>query len=179
MHGVTRRRILSWLWDYLVVLGLLAAVFVVVGVPASLGWLHLGWMRDDPVLTDVFITLLTVVPFLAYLAGTESGTNHATWGKRREQLAVFAPDHGLPGGGAILIRNLIKLLPWQFGHMGALRVAASKAPSPGAVVFLVMSLAMLVAVAGPPLLGRRGIHDVVAGTVVLGSGKDRPPSRGV
>ncbi len=169
---MTGRRVLSWLWDYLVVLGVFAADFVFVGVPTLLGWLRLGGVRDDPVLTDVFVTLLTVVPFLAYLAGTESGPHCATWGKRREQLAVFAQDHGLPTRGAVLMRNLIKLLPWQFGHMGALRVAASKAPSPSAVVFLVVSLAMLVAVAGPPLLGRRGIHDLVAGTVVLGSGRD-------
>lgn len=126
--------------------------------------------------TDVFVTLLTVVPFLACLAETESGPNHATWGKRREQLSVFNRDHELLRGGAVLMRNVVKLLPWQFGHMSALRIAASKAPSASAVVFLVVSLIMLVAVAGPPLLGRRGLHDLVAGTVVLGSGEDGPIS---
>jgi hypothetical protein len=166
------RRIRSWLWDYLVVLGLLGAAFLLIGLPSLLGWLHLGWMQENVVLSDIVIALVTVIPFLAYLVATEAGHGHATWGKGREQLAVFDLDHASPRPSAVVLRNTIKLLPWQFGHMGAILIAADQEPSLPAVLFPVVSLVLLVAAAGPSLLGRRGVHDLVAGTQVLVAGSD-------
>jgi hypothetical protein len=38
-----RSRLASWGWDYLVVLGWLALVFIVVGFPQLVGWIDLAW----------------------------------------------------------------------------------------------------------------------------------------
>jgi hypothetical protein len=163
---VVQRRLLSWFWDYLISLCVLGGAFVVVGVPSLLGWFRLQSVWDNPVGTDVAITLLTVVPFLAYLVVREVADDHATWGKAREHLIVRDLRHAPESRNGFVVRNVIKVLPWQFGHMGAVRLARDAAPSGIAFVYVAVSLFLASAIAGPPLMARRGLHDLVAGTTV-------------
>jgi uncharacterized RDD family membrane protein YckC len=72
-----------------------------------------------------------------------------------------------PGGARIAIRNLIKVLPWQLVHMGTLRLVTSAEVSTAAISLQVASLTILVLVVGPILFGRRGLHDLLAGTRVV------------
>jgi hypothetical protein len=65
-----------------------------------------------------------------------------------------------------VIRNLLKVLPWQLGHMGTMRLATSIEVSTAAISLQVASLTILILVVGPILIGRRGLHDVSAGTRV-------------
>jgi uncharacterized RDD family membrane protein YckC len=163
-----RRRLRSWWWDYLVVLVWLLVVFVLVGVPTLLDIVDLGWLWSRPATADVASAALTVVPYLLYLIGTEAGPTHATLGKRRAGLGVAASDGTPPTFRQIVARNVIKVLPWQLGHMAAFRMAAEARPSAAAIAFDVLALLVLVAVAGPPLARRRGLHDVIARTTVTG-----------
>jgi len=161
-----RRRLRSWWWDYLVVLAWLLLVFVAVGLPGLLGWLDLDRIWSRPLTADLAVTALTVVPYYAYLVGTEAAPAHATWGKRRSGLVVTAADGSPPGGTGIAVRNLVKVLPWQFGHMAAMRFATGAGGVAPAVACWVVSVALLALVVGPALAGRRGVHDLSAGTVV-------------
>lgn len=158
------RRLRSWLWDYLVILVWLAIVLLVIGVPQALGWLDLSAIWSNQIVADVAVTVLTVIPFWRYLVITEAGPSHATWGKRRAGLAVAADP--VPTVGRVAFRNLIKVLPWQFGHLSAMRFATGEV-TVFAVVAYVVAMVLLVAVALPPLLGRRGLHDLAAGTRVV------------
>ena len=170
-----RRRLVSWWWDYLVVIAWLLAVFVVVGVPTLLRVVDLRWLWSRPASADVTSAALTVVPYLVYLIGTEAGSTHATLGKRRAGLTVAAAGGRPPALRQIVVRNFVKVLPWQLGHMAAFRLATVDRPSAAAVAFDALAIVLLVAVAGPPLARRRGLHDVVAGTMV----HIRSPRRGV
>lgn len=161
-----KRRLFSWLFDYLVIFALLAAVFIVLGIPTIAGWIETDAVWNNPVLSDLAITALTVGPFLTYLTVTESGPRSATWGKRREGLRVVDIDGSEPRTGQVVLRNVVKLLPWQFGHMGAARFADPQGNTKLAVIYDTVSLLIVVAVAVPPLIGRRGLHDVLAGTSV-------------
>lgn len=116
-----RQRLLSWWWDYLVVLAWLLAVFVVIGLPTLLGWANLEPVWTRPAAADLVVTALTVLPYLIYLVRTESGPAHATWGKRRSGLVVGTADGLRVGTARAVVRNGIKVLPWQFGHMAAMR----------------------------------------------------------
>ncbi|MGH8948345.1 MAG: hypothetical protein ACRDXF_05745, partial [Acidimicrobiia bacterium] len=78
----------SWVWDYLLILGWLLLVFLFVGLPQILGWVDLSPMWTDQTAADVGITLLTVLPYFAYLFVTESSPAHATWGKRMARISV-------------------------------------------------------------------------------------------
>ena len=157
------RRLRSWLWDYLVILAGVAGVFVVVGVPTLLGWIDARGVWESRIGSDVAITVLTVVPTLGYLTITEAGRDHATWGKRRSGLRLADE----PSFGRVLGRNAIKLLPWQFGHLAATRFATAPEATASATLFFVVSMVLLAAVALPPLLGRRGAHEVASGTRVV------------
>lgn len=146
----------------------LLVIVVAVGLPTLLGWVDLAPIWSRPVAADLAVTVLTVVPFLVYLVRTEAGPARATWGKRRSGLVVEATDGPPAGTASIVLRNVIKVLPWQLGHMAAMRFSsgASGADIALAVVFDVASLTLLALVMGPPLLGRRGLHELIAGTAV-------------
>jgi hypothetical protein len=159
-------RILSWWWDYLVILAWLASVFVVAGLPQLLGWWDLSAVWSDQTASDIAITLLTVVPYLTYLVIAESGPTHATLGKRRVGVMVTSVDGNEPGRGSIVVRNLIKVLPWQLGHMGTMRLISSIDPPPPAIWFEAASLLVLALMVGPVLFGRPGIHEIVSGSRV-------------
>ena len=160
-----RRRLLSWWWDYLAILAWLAVTTLVIGLASAAGWIDLMPIWSRPIAAELFIPLITVVPYFIYLVVTESGPAHATWGKRRSHLVVGNADGSVARPGRIVVRNLVKVLPWQFGHMAAMRFATG-AQIGLAAAFNTMSLILLIAVAGPALAGRRGLHDRIAGTSV-------------
>lgn len=161
-----KRRLISWWWDYVVVLSWLIVVFVLLGLPTLLGWVDLEPVWSRQITADLAVTLLTVVPYLVYLVLTERGPARATWGKRRSGLVVETADGSAGGTRRIVIRNVVKVLPWQLGHMAAMRFAAGAASFRPAAAFYSASLVLLVMVAGPAIVGRRGLHDTIAGTVV-------------
>lgn len=162
---MTGRRLLSWIFDYLVILGWLIGLFVVVGLPSLLGWMSLDAIWSDRLATDIALTVLTVVPLFVYLVVTEAGPAHATWGKRRTGLEVVGTQGGEPGFGQVAGRNGVKVLPWQLGHMGAVRLAAGETEVLG-LLFSLAAMALFALVAGPTMFGIRGLHDLAAGTVV-------------
>jgi uncharacterized RDD family membrane protein YckC len=160
------RRFLSWLWDYLVIVTWLVIVFVFVGLPQILGWIDLSPVWTDQNASDVGITLLTLLPYFIYLYRTEVSDRHATWGKRREGIEVTGEQGTAPGRGRVATRNLVKVLPWQLGHMGTTRLVATEEVTTIALTFEVASLLLLAAIVIPILFRRRGIHDLMAGTTV-------------
>lgn len=155
----------SWGWDYLVALTWVALVFVAVGIPQLVGWIDLAWVWSRPLAADLAVTLLTVAPYLAYLTMTEAGRTHATWGKRRVGLTLDDRS-GTITFGQVLVRNAVKVLPWQLGHMSAMRFAVTDVPAASAILLFVASMIVLAAVVAPALVGRSGLHDRIVGTGV-------------
>ena len=92
-------RLVSWWWDYLLIVAWLAVVFVLVGIPQLIGWWDLSGVWANQLSTDVAITILTVVPYFLYLVLSEGRAPHATWGKRRAGLGVISRSGRPPGLG--------------------------------------------------------------------------------
>lgn len=86
---------------------------------------------------------------------------------------MVGTEGGEPGLGQVARRNAVKALPWQMGHMGAVRLAGGEPEALGLLLSLA-EMAVFALVAGPPLLGVSGLHDRVVGTAVERSkaGKD-------
>lgn len=165
------RRVASWWWDYLVVLAWLVGVGVGVGVPTAFGWIDLSRVWSVPLAADVAVALLTVLPYLLYLLKTESGRHRATWGKRRGGLVVRL-GQGSRGRREVIVRNVVKVIPWQLGHMAAMRFAGAEDGVPvAAIVCFTTSMALLAAIVVPVLRGGRGLHDRLAGTAVVASSR--------
>ncbi|MEV6159729.1 RDD family protein [Nonomuraea sp. NPDC052129] len=123
-----RPRLVAADWDYLVIVGwlaLLAVVFVPLRLAGVRPFDGLGTVGGD-----LLITALTVLPVGAYLIIGEAGRHQATWGKRRAGLAVVTTRGARPGAARIVMRNAVKVLPWQCGHMGH-RTQPARAPERG------------------------------------------------
>jgi uncharacterized RDD family membrane protein YckC len=163
----TAHRIASWGWDYLLILGWLLLVFLVVGLPQILGWIDLTPVWTNQTSADIGTTILTVLPYFAYLYLSESREPHATWGKRRAGLAVTDAEGASLKNTAVLIRNVVKVMPWQLGHMGTMRLVTASEITTTAIVLQVGSLTLLALIVVPILLRGRGAHDVIAGTQVV------------
>ncbi|MFI7124761.1 RDD family protein [Nonomuraea sp. NPDC050153] len=167
-RAALRPRLVAAGWDYLVIvvwLALLAVVFVPLYLAGVRPFDGLGTVS-----IDLLITVLSVLPAGAYLTIGEAGRHQATWGKRRAGLVVATTRGKRPGAVRIVVRNAVKLLPWQCAHMAVSRLAGGRE-----VITAMPLLIAAYALAGVSialLLVRRdraALHDVVAATRVVQS----------
>ncbi|WP_214318210.1 RDD family protein [Nonomuraea sediminis] len=156
------RRLAALGWDYLLIMGwlVLMAVAYLLGFRPPTG--------GSLVVADLVITGLTVLPVWVYLVASEAGTAQASWGKRRAGLVVTAAG-GRPGLGRIMVRNAVKLLPWELAHLAVLRFWTVRGDSVIAVPALVLCYALVGVTVALAMLrrDRAALHDLVAGTRVL------------
>ncbi|MGW4956401.1 RDD family protein [Nonomuraea sp. NPDC004186] len=167
-RAALRPRLVAAGWDYLVIvawLALLAVVFVPLYLAGVRPFDGLGMVS-----IDLLITVLSVLPVGAYLTIGEAGRHQATWGKRRAGLVVATTRGKRPGAVRIVVRNVVKLLPWQCAHMAVSRLAG------GHEVIIAMPLLVaayaLAGISIALLLVRRdraALHDVVVATRVVPS----------
>lgn len=157
-------RLQSWGWDYLAVVGWLLTMGVALGLPVTAGWVSLDVILDRAVATDLALMTVTVIPLFLYLVATEASASRATPGKRRVGLVVHVRS-STNRVGRVMVRNAAKVAPWQLGHMAAWRFATGE-PSIMAIASLAASFVLLFAVAGPPLVRCRGLHDLISGSTV-------------
>ena len=158
-------RMSAALLDGLVILGWLAAVAAVF-VPLYLA--DRNPLPADGGLAHLVAFAMSVLPAWLYLSVGEAGAAHATWGKRRMGLHVTRRGGGTPGVPRVIVRNAIKLLPWQLAHLGVAPLIADPEAG-GLAVWLSLGAAYaLVGVTVGLVLLRRdraALHDLVAGTL--------------
>ncbi|MCO4275516.1 RDD family protein [Pseudarthrobacter sp. HLT3-5] len=149
------------------------------GLLSFLAYLVLGSLPDNlgtlgPLGSQVLYFFLLTFVVGAYLYRCESGPHHATWGKRRMGLTVVGIDGAAPSRRRILVRTVVKLLPWEAAHFFVWQMMWTfyqhgYEAAPPVWVFLGLqasTAAALVYIAMVVFTGR-GPHDRAAGTVVL------------
>lgn len=163
------------LLDYLVILAWMAVLATV-----SLA-VHLAMGEYPDVLgaigpfgaQAVFFALLTL-PVGLYLYVGESGPAQATWGKRRMGLLVRSQDGARPGRGQVVIRTIVKLLPWEIAHALIWQLQAAlygsghgaEVPIRILVGLVAVDVAILVYLATSLFGVQRGPHDRASRTIV-------------
>lgn len=179
-----RFRLLALLLDYLVILGWMALLAL-----ASVTYylLH-GGLPDyfgllGPYGSQAAAFGVLTLPVVIYHFATEAGRRHATWGKRRLGLTVRSVDGSTPGRKQVLLRTVIKFLPWEAAHFFIWQTQwrLSQPSGDGTVPWwasaglAVTGIApvVYVAVVARTRL-RRGPHDLLAGTRVVNT----PPPPG-
>jgi uncharacterized RDD family membrane protein YckC len=167
-------RLSSWIVDWLVVTAWLLLLTVLgVALRALLDLPEPGAPTPASLLVaDLAIAVATVLPYLLYLTLTETSGWHATLGKRRARLTVADAAGGPPSRGAVWVRNLVKVAPWQLAHLGVARFVLDAQPTT-AVLLTVSGLMLGAAVLVPALTSGRGLHDRCAGTRVQRVGTGR------
>lgn len=157
------RRIAAFLVDYLVIIGYALAVL---GITLTVGPPALGPVSGQ------FVGFATLtLPVFLYFFLTERGPRRATLGKRVMHLRVEAAAEGTRGN--ILLRNVLKLLPWEVAHAGVhwVRHFGDEAPPTWVWVLLVApQLIMLTYLIGMAASGgARAPYDRLAGTSIVRS----------
>ena len=168
------RRLAALGLDYLVIL----AWMIVLGLVTAIIFLTRGELPDTlgmfgPLGSELLYFLLLTFVVGIYLYRTESGPHRSTWGKRRMGLEVLAIGSSVPKRTKILLRTIVKLLPWETAHffiwqlMGVIYREGNDA-TPPAWVFVGMNAATAAAIAYivMVLVTGRGPHDRAAGTIV-------------
>jgi uncharacterized RDD family membrane protein YckC len=163
-----RRRALASVGDYGVIAGWLGAL----GAVSAVGRAVAGPPRRPPDIPlpayDLAIAAMTVLPVGAYLARTEAGPRQASAGKRWQDLRVTTAAGEPIGWRRAVVRNAVKLLPWQLGHLAVVRLAQGR-ESPAVWALQGLSLVLAGADVVTALRDPRGraVHDLVAGTRVV------------
>jgi uncharacterized RDD family membrane protein YckC len=168
------RRLAALGLDYLVIL----AWMIVLGLVTAIIFLTRGELPDTlgkfgPIGSEILYFLLLTFVVGVYLYKTESGPRRSTWGKRRMGLEVTGLDGSVPKPTKILLRTIVKLLPWETAHffiwqlMGVVYRDGNEA-TPRAWIFVGMHTATAAAIVYivMVLATGRGPHDLAAGTRV-------------
>jgi hypothetical protein len=110
-------RLLAFMADYLFIA---LYLLVLVGAGALIRITPLGAdfgaLFANPASAEVTSFMLLVLPVLLYFALMESSRWQATIGKRVVGLRVMTMGGGRVGFPRALLRNVLKLIPWELAH---------------------------------------------------------------
>lgn len=133
------RRSVAFLIDWCVIAVWGSVLFGVVvgvngGVPEAPG---------SPWRGQVVGLIAMTLPVLLYFALLEAGPWRGTLGKRLMHMQVERADGGRPRFGRTLLRNAIKFLPWECGHLVAQQAIHAGESSPPIWVWAFAAVAFL------------------------------------
>jgi len=89
--------------------------------------------------------LFMTLPTILYFSFSESSKFQATIGKRVIGLSVVPQHEGSPMFSKVLLRNIVKFLPWEFGHLTANLAIYSSTAIPF-WIYIAMSLSIAIPV---------------------------------
>lgn len=169
------RRLKALFLDYSVILGWMA----VLALATLLLWLLTGrihnWLELGVTGAQALGFMLLVAPVGFYLYASESSSLQATWGKAKFGLKVVdAATGGRPSRAQLLLRTIIKLIPWEIAHFAIWHIIArTSAGRPAfnrwlmAVTLFADALPFAYTATAAFQRERRGPHDLLAGTRVV------------
>lgn len=172
------RRIGALLIDYGLILGWMAVVALVSSVVALLSGGFANWLAWGTTMAQLAGFVVLVLPVGVYLFATESSARQATVGKRTLRMRVVALDGTRASRARILVRTVVKLLPWEIAHFFVWNVV--DVATSGTVTFPGWLVAGLVVADTIPVVyvlvvalqrDRRGPHDLAAGTRVISAAR--------
>ena len=160
----TRQRIRELFLDWLFICAYLMVLFIIFMV------VYLVFLGDIPDFTQIESQLVslftTVLPISIIFSIREGSAPYASWGKRRTSLAVSYSSSPVKRS---MIRNTLKLLPWQFGHMSTIYGIYYGFDSLFPVIYLMLSIGLAGTYIVMAFTRKDGRHlaDLIAGSKVV------------
>lgn len=161
--GVTIR-LKALLFDWLFICLYLFVLFVVMMI------IYLVILGGIPELSQLQSQLIsaftTILPIIIIFSIMEGRGSYASWGKKKKQLVVTYKSHPVKGS---LIRNGLKFLPWQLGHMSTIYGIYNGYDSLFPLICLVLSLSLAVSYILMAFFRKdgRNLADFIAGSQVV------------
>lgn len=118
------------------------------------------------------ISLTMIVPVILCSIIMEAGEKHATLGKQKMKIKVSSVDCNVVNLRHIIVRNIIKFLPWQLGHMMMFRgFELNWELSPYWMSMLIIADILPIIWITVVVIRKdhKGIHDLIAKTIVVDS----------
>lgn len=111
-------------------------------------------------------TLTTVVPLILIFTIMEGRRPYASYGKRKMNLTVVYKGNPMIGS---LVRNSLKLLPWQFGHMSTISGIYNGFDTVFSIVFFSLSMGLSLLYITMAFFSKNNRHlaDLIAGSTVV------------
>jgi uncharacterized RDD family membrane protein YckC len=169
------RRVAALLIDYALILGWMAVVAAGSAIVALVTGGYANWLAWGTGAAQLLGFAVLVLPVGVYLFLSESSARQATLGKRALGMRVVGLRGGRPGRLRVLVRTVVKLLPWEVAHFFVWHTVdvASRGGdvvfppwlTAGLIVADLLPVAYVLVVALHPQ--RRGPHDLAAGTRVV------------
>ena len=161
------KRILAFLIDYLVIALYASMLFLINFYVRNTGD---GPLLLSPARGQLFGFLTLTLPVFLYFFLTENSRQHATIGKKILKIKIGNAGDNVLRSKCILIRNVLKFLPWEIAHTGVhwiVYYSAALAPIP-IWVWILLCLPQLLLifyfVSVVISKGYSGFYDRIAGT---------------
>lgn len=164
MHLVFKR-MLAWMIDWLIILVYATLLF---GTTMALTFFNVIQVEKvHPVKGQLLGFLTLTLPVILYCILFEVGSKHATPGKRILKIEVT----GTPlTSREIILRNILKFIPWELAHAGVLWVNYINTPETPVWIWLLLIvpqvLVVIYSMAVVATKGSRSVYDMLAGTRV-------------
>ena len=162
-----KKRFMALLIDFLVIILYGIVLFAVTM------FVYFVFLGGIPIFNELgmnLISLTMIVPVFLCSIVAEASKNHATIGKRKMKIRVASVNHEPVQLWQIIIRNVIKYLPWQCAHMLIFRGFAFdwELPLLWLILLIIADVLPFIWIA-TIVFGKdhRGIHDLLAKTVVV------------
>ncbi|GEN51727.1 RDD family protein [Alkalibacterium pelagium] len=158
------QRINELILDWLFICVYLMVLFIIFMI---LYFVLLGGIPKFTQIESQLVSLFTtVLPISIIFSIREGSVPYASWGKRRTGLAVSYSSSPLKRS---IIRNTLKFLPWQFGHMSTIYGIYYGFDSLIPVICLVLSIGLAGTYIVIAFTRKDGRHlaDLIAGSKVV------------
>ena len=161
-----KKRFLALLIDFSTIIGYAVILF---GINMFIYFVILDGIPNFSELGMNLISLILIVPVVVYSVIMESGKKHGTLGKRKMKIRVASVNSQAVRIYQIILRNIIKFLPWQLAHMVIFHgFAVNWQLTPFWMGLLILTdILPLIWIAFLFRKDHRGIHDLIANTVVV------------
>jgi hypothetical protein len=159
-----RLRLKELLFDCLFICGLLLLLFIITLL------FYFRVFKGIPEFTNMqsqlIATITSVVPIIIVFSIMEGSKHFASWGKRKANLIIIYKGDPMKGS---IIRNILKFLPWQFGHMSTINGMYSDFNTPFSLIFLILSFSLSIVYILMAFIRKDGRHlaDILAGNQVI------------
>lgn len=157
-------RIKSLILDWLFISGYLFVLFICILVFYFL--VFNGIPEFTSIQSQFIATLTSVIPVILIFSSMEGREPFASWGKRKHNLKVIYTDNPMTRS---MIRNVLKFLPWQFGHMSTINGIYNGFESSFSIVFFSLSvfISLLYILMAFMRQDRRHVADLLVGSRVV------------
>lgn len=164
MHLVFKR-IVAWLIDWSIIL---SYACVLLGIAFLLSRIRIIDLEViHPITGQLVGFFFLTLPVVIYCISMEAGSRHGTIGKRIMKIHVA----GIPGTKrSIVLRNIIKFLPWECAHTGVQWIRYCHTTDTPAWIWVLLILPQVLMlfyfIAIVATKGSRSVYDWIAGTYI-------------